>query len=88
MFGLAQGMTSLPCGELPSQGYELVKGSSFANTDLGLKMVVIGKVQAEIPGGRVGSTVWLPYCDVDDYGKSIHYLIFLVKSSMVGHDDC
>ena len=31
--------------------------------------------------------VWLPYCDVEDYGKSPHYLIFLVKSSMVGHDD-
>ena len=30
-------MASLPCGELPSQGYELVEGSSFANTDLGLK---------------------------------------------------
>jgi hypothetical protein len=43
MFCLAQGITSLPCGELPSQGYELVEGSSFANTDLGLKMVVIGK---------------------------------------------
>jgi hypothetical protein len=44
MFCLAQGMESLPCGELPSQGYELlVESSSFANTDLGLKMVVIGK---------------------------------------------